>query len=91
MEWYFLLSQAHHALYLEIIDVYKRQTENRLYIRYIRRLLKEEQFDTAVIYSDVAGETAIRAIKADKYLMFYQMCIRDRSLTILWPERFLRT
>lgn len=48
-----------------------RWTENRLYIRYIRRLMKEEQFDTAVIYSDVAGETAIRAIKADKYLMFY--------------------
>lgn len=48
-----------------------RWTENRLYIRYIRRLMKEEQFGTAVIYSDVAGETAIRAIKAGKYLMFY--------------------
>ena len=33
--------------------------------------MKNERFDTAVIYSDVAGETAIRAIKADKYLMFY--------------------
>lgn len=48
-----------------------RWTENRLYIRYIRRLMQEEQFGTAVIYSDVSGETAIRAIKADKYLMFY--------------------
>lgn len=48
-----------------------RWTENRLYIHYIRRLMKEEQFGTAVIYSDVAGETAIRAIKADKYLMCY--------------------
>ena len=46
-------------------------TENRLYIRYIRKMMKQEYFDTAVIYSDVVAETAIRAIKADKYLMFY--------------------
>lgn len=45
--------------------------ENRLYIRYIRDLMRNEQFDTAVIYSDVVGETAVRAIKADKYLMYY--------------------
>ena len=48
-----------------------RWAENRLYIRYIKKKMKNERFDTAVIYSDVAGETAIRAIKADKYLMFY--------------------
>lgn len=48
-----------------------RWAENRLYIRYIKKQMKNERFDTAVIYSDVAGETAIRAIKADKYLMFY--------------------
>lgn len=46
-------------------------TENRLYIRYIKKQMQREQFDTAVIYSDVAGETAVRAIKADKYVMFY--------------------
>ena len=48
-----------------------RWAENRLYIRYIRKLMQREMFDTAVIYSDVAGETAVRAIKAEKYLMFY--------------------
>lgn len=48
-----------------------RWMENRLYIRYIRKLMQKEEFDTAVIYSDVAGETAVRAIKAKKYLMFY--------------------
>ena len=48
-----------------------RWMENRLYIRYIRKLMREEEFDTAVIYSDVAGEIAVRAIKAKKYLMFY--------------------
>lgn len=45
--------------------------ENRLYISYIRNLMKDEQFDIVVIYSDVAAETAIRAINADKFLMFY--------------------
>lgn len=48
-----------------------RWTENRLYIRYIKKQMQRGQFDTAVIYSDVAGETAVRAIKADKYMMFY--------------------
>lgn len=48
-----------------------RWVENRFYIRYIRKMMQGERFDTTVIYSDVAGETAVRAIRADKYLMFY--------------------
>ena len=48
-----------------------RWMENCFYIRYIRKMMRGEQFDTAVIYSDVAGETTVRAIRADKYLMFY--------------------
>lgn len=48
-----------------------RWAENRFYIRYIRKMMQGERFDTTVIYSDVAGETAVRAIRADKYLMFY--------------------
>lgn len=45
--------------------------ENRLYIHYIRRCLSGEHFDTCVIYSDVTAETAIRAVAADRYLMYY--------------------
>lgn len=45
--------------------------ENRLYIHYICENLKNEHFDTCVIYSDRTAETAVRAIRADKYLMFY--------------------
>lgn len=48
-----------------------RWAENRFYIRYIRKMMQGERFDITVIYSDVAGETAVRAIRADKYLMFY--------------------
>lgn len=45
--------------------------ENRLYIRYIRKLMKDQHFDTAIIYSDVVAEITIRGIAADKFLMFY--------------------
>lgn len=45
--------------------------ENRLYIRYIRENLRDEHFDTCVIYSDRTAETAVRGIHADRYLMFY--------------------
>lgn len=45
--------------------------ENRLYIRYIRRQMHAESFDTAIIYSDRAAETTVRGIRAKKYLMFY--------------------
>ena len=45
--------------------------ENRLYILYVRDFLKGESFDTVIIYSDVVAETAIRAVKANRYLMFY--------------------
>ena len=62
-------SAIHRALMWTVPLI--RWIENRLYIRYIRRQMRNETFDTAVIYSDVAGETAVRAIKADRYLMFY--------------------
>lgn len=45
--------------------------ENRLYIRYIRKQLQNEHFDSCIIYSDVAAETAVRAVNAEKFLMFY--------------------
>ena len=48
-----------------------RWIENRLYIRYVRKVMRQEKYDTAIIYSDIVGETTVRAIKADKYLMFY--------------------
>lgn len=45
--------------------------ENQLYINYVRKLMNNEHFDTAIIYSDVTAEIVVRAIKADRYLMFY--------------------
>ena len=48
-----------------------RWMENRLYIRYVQEQMKGQRFDTCVIYSDRAAETAVRAIDADRYLLFY--------------------
>ena len=48
-----------------------RWIENRRYIRYIRACMQNDSFDTAVIYSDVAGEIAVKAVKAKKYILFY--------------------
>lgn len=62
-------SPLHRALMFLVPAI--RWIENRLYIRYVRENLKEKHFDTCVIYSDRAAETAARGIRADKYLMFY--------------------
>lgn len=48
-----------------------KATEARLYAAYIKKQFKKEHLDTAVIYSDVVAETAVRGISADRYLMFY--------------------
>ena len=48
-----------------------RGPEARRYAAYVKQQLSGEHFDTAIIYSDRAAETAVRAISADKFLMFY--------------------
>lgn len=48
-----------------------RGLEMRLYAAYIKEQLNGEHFDTAVIYSDRTAEIAVRAVYADRFLMFY--------------------
>ncbi len=62
-------SRLHRALMWAVPAI--RWLENRLYIRYVREQMKAERFDTCVIYSDITAETAVRAIQADKFLLFY--------------------
>lgn len=59
-----------HAKLMWTVPIIK-WVENELYIHYVYKLMHNQHFDTAVIYSDVVAETTIRAIKADKYIMFY--------------------
>ena len=62
-------SRLHRAMMWAVPAI--KWIENRLYIRYIRENLKNEHFDTCVIYSDRTAEIAVRAVRADKYLLFY--------------------
>ena len=48
-----------------------RAPEARRYAAYVKKQLAGEHFDTAVIYSDRTAETAVRAVSADRFLMFY--------------------
>lgn len=62
-------SRLHRAMQWTVPAI--RWAENRLYIRYVRRQLAEERFDTCVIYSDRTAELAARAVNADRFLLFY--------------------
>ena len=62
-------SRLHRAMMWAVPAI--KWVENQLYIRYIQENLKNEYFDTCVIYSDRAAETAVRAIRAEKFLLFY--------------------
>ena len=54
-----------------ILNILFKAVENHLYAGYIKEQLKDEIFDTAIIYSDRIAEIAVKAINAKKFLMFY--------------------
>lgn len=53
------------------LRLFLRAPEARLYAAYVKKQMRGERFDTAVIYSDRTAETAVRAIRADRFLMVY--------------------
>ena len=59
-----------HKILMNVVPAIK-WIENRLYISYIRKMMKDKYYDVAIIYSDVVAEISVRAIKANKYIMFY--------------------
>lgn len=73
---YNLMEEPQHAsklrrLIWRILRFLLRAPEARRYATYVKKQLCGEHFDTAVIYSDRAAETAVRAVSADRFLMFY--------------------
>lgn len=70
-------SRLHNALMWAVPAA--RWLENRLYIRYIRKNLKKERFDTCIIYSDRTAETAVRAVRAKQYLLFYHNAVLEKA------------
>lgn len=48
-----------------------RGIEMDRYAAYIKRQMKNERFDTCIIYSDRCAEVAVKAVNADRFLMYY--------------------
>ena len=48
-----------------------RGIEMDRYAAYIKRQLRGEHFDTCIIYSDRCAEVAVKAVKANRFLMYY--------------------
>ena len=59
------------CLIWRILNIMFKALENHLYSAYIKEQMKDDCFDTAIIYSDRVAETTIKGINAKKYLMFY--------------------
>ena len=73
---YDLMEEPQHASKLRrwiwhILRMLLRAPEARRYAAYVKKQLNGEHFDTAVIYSDRTAETTVRAVSADRFLMFY--------------------
>lgn len=73
---YDLMEEPQHAsrarrLVWRALRLALRAPEARRYSTYIKDQLGGEHFDTAIIYSDRAAEYAVRAVNADRFLMFY--------------------
>ncbi len=73
---YDLMEEPQHAsrvrrLVWRALRLALRAPEARRYSAYIKDQLGGEHFDTAIIYSDRAAEYAVRAVNADRFLMFY--------------------
>ena len=73
---YNLMEEPQHAsklrrLIWRVLCLILRAPEARRYAAYVKKQLASEHFDTAVIYSDRTAETAVRAVSADRFLMFY--------------------
>ena len=73
---YNLMEEPQHAsklrrLIWRVLRLILRAPEARRYAAYVKKQMGVEHFDTAVIYSDRAAETAVRAVSADRFLLFY--------------------
>lgn len=66
-----------HRLMRWAVPVIKR-IETYFYLSYIRSCLRNESFDTAVIYSDAVAGFTVKAVRANRYLMFYHHGIMRR-------------
>ena len=54
-----------------VLNILFKAVESHLYSCYIKKQMKNESFDTAIIYSDRTSEVAVKAVNAKRFLVFY--------------------
>lgn len=70
-------SALHKAMMWSVPAI--KSMENQLYARYIQKEFAQEHYDTAIIYSDRTAEIAVRAIRADRFLLFYHNAVMAKA------------
>ena len=68
-----------------------RALELRLYSHYIKKQLRNEHFDTAIIYTNRVSEIAVRALEADKFITFFHHGSFHREYHDVWGYKHSRS
>lgn len=67
-----------------VLQFLLRALELRLYSHYIKKQLRNEHFDTAIIYTNRVSEIAVRALEADKFITFFHHGSFRREYHDVW-------
>lgn len=63
----------------KILCAMLKAPEAMLWAKYVKGILAGKKYDTAVIYDNRTAETAVRAINASKFLMFYHQGVMSHA------------
>lgn len=74
-----------------VLQFLLRALELRLYSHYIKKQLRNEHFDTAIIYTNRVSEIAVRALEADKFITFFHHGSFHREYHDIWGYKHSRS
>lgn len=74
-----------------VLQFLLRALELRLYSHYIKKQLRNEHFDTAIIYTNRVSEIAVRALEADKFITFFHHGSFHREYHDVWGYEHSRS
>lgn len=74
-----------------VLQFFLRALELRLYSHYIKKQLRNEHFDTAIIYTNRVSEIAVRALEADNFITFFHHGSFHREYHDKWGYKHSRS
>lgn len=74
-----------------VLQFLLRALELRLYSHYIKKQLRNEHFDTAIIYTNRVSEIAVRALESDKFITFFHHGSFHREYHDVWGYKHSRS